>query len=113
MKRMLTGTMIAFALAAVVLAQSAVTGKWEGETSSGSRIVLDLTVTEMTLTGTFTRNDQSSAIADGKVSKNKLTFKAMIRDQKEGFTGELAGDQITIWQDSAPSKTVILKRVKN
>ncbi len=113
MKRILTATTIAFVLAAVVYAQAAMTGKWQGETKNGAQIVLDLTANKTALTGTLTRNGESAAIADGKVSKNTLTFKATLGAQTEGFTGELAGDQITIWMDrrGAPS-AVVLKRVK-
>ena len=114
MKKILTRTTIAFVLAAVVYAQSAMAGKWQGETRNGSQIVLDLTATKTALTGTFTRNGQTAAIADGKVSKNTLTFKTTLGDQTEGFTGELAGDQITIWMDRlGPPSAAVLKRVKN
>jgi hypothetical protein len=113
MTRVLTGAAIALVLAAAVQAQAGLTGKWQGETRNGSQIVLDLTATETALTGTLTRNDQPSTITDGKVSKNSFTFKATLNDQTEGFTGELAGDQITVWLDrQGPSNAVVLKRVK-
>lgn len=113
MKRILTGTTLALGLAAVVHAQATLTGKWQGETRNGSQIVLDLTATETTLTGTLTRNGQPATITDGKVSKNSFTFKAMLGEQTEGFTGELAGDQITVWLDRQDrSAAVVLKRFK-
>ncbi len=113
MNRTLIGTMMALALAAGVHAEAALTGKWQGETPNGAEIVLDLTATETALTGTLTRNGQPSTITDGKVSKNTFTFKATISDQTEGFTGELAGDEMKVWLDrQGPERAAVLKRVK-
>jgi hypothetical protein len=113
MKRILTGTTLAFVLVAVLHAQAKLTGQWEGETRNGMAILLDLTATETELTGTLTRSGQTSTITDGKVSKNTFTFKAMLGDQLEAFTGELAGDQITVTLDrQGPEGAVVLKRVK-
>jgi hypothetical protein len=113
MKRILTGITITLVLTAVVHAEAGLTGKWLGETRSGFQIVLDLTATEKALTGTLTRNEQTSTISDGKVSKNTFTFKATLGDQLEAFTGELAGDQITVWLDRQDrERAVILKRTK-
>jgi len=48
------------------------------------------------------------------VSKDTFTFKAMLDDQTEGFTGEVAGDEITVWLDRQdPSRAAVVKRVKN
>jgi hypothetical protein len=119
MNRILTGTTLALVLAAVVHAQAKMTGKWQGETRSGSQLVLDLKATETTLTGTLTVDGHPATIADGKVSKNRFTFNATFddgggRNHTEGLTGELAGDQITIWLDQqGPSSAAVLKRVKN
>lgn len=114
MKRILTATMVTLALAAVIHAQAALTGKWQGETRNGSHIVLDLTATEEALTGTLTRNDQTVTITDGKVSKNTFTFKATINDQTEAFTGKPDGDDLKVWLDrQGPDCAVVLKRVKN
>jgi hypothetical protein len=112
MKRVLTGVTIAFALAVLVLAQADMTGKWQGETKSGSRVVLDLKATETTLTGTLTTEGHTYPIADGKVNKNTFTFKATVNDQTEAFTGELGGDQITIRMDRRSSNPAVLTRVK-
>jgi hypothetical protein len=113
MTRILTCTVLALVLAAAVQAQEKLTGKWAGETKNGSHIVLDLTATETALTGTLTRNEQTSPIAEGKVSKNTFTFKATLGDQTEALTGELAGDQISVWLDrQGPASAVVLKRVK-
>lgn len=114
MKRILTGATIALVLVTVVHGQTALTGKWQGETRSGTQIVLDLQATEKALTGTITMDGQPAAIADAKVSKNTFTFKAPVKEtnQTEGFTGELAGDQITFWPDGlGRERAVALKRV--
>ena len=90
------------------------TGKWQGETKNGFQIELALTATETALSGTLTRNGQTATIANGKVSKDTFTFKATLDDQTEGFTGEVAGDEITVWLDrQGPSPAAVLKRVKN
>jgi opacity protein-like surface antigen len=101
---------------AVVLKRApiALTGTWKGQTPSGFEIVLDLTAKDSTFTGTLTRNGEPTRITDGKVSRNALTFKATINEKTEGFTGTIAGDQMTVWLDrQSPEKAAILKRVKN
>ena len=118
MKSILTSIALSLLLTAVVHAQAKLTGKWEGETKSGSPVVLDVKATETTLTGTLTVDGKPATIADGKVSKNTFTFQATFdeggsRSHTEGLTGELAGDQITIWLDKqGHSSDAILKRVK-
>ena len=65
------------------------------------------------LTGTFTRSEQSAPISEGKVAKNTFTFKSTINDQTVAFSGELAGDDIKIWMDQqGPERAIVLKRVK-
>ena len=93
-------------------AQSPITGKWQGQTPNGFPLELDLTATGQALTGTFTRDGQAFAIADGKVSKNTVTFKVTMNEQTEGFTGEVDGDQLKVWLDrQGPSMAAVLKRV--
>jgi hypothetical protein len=115
MKRILTGGLIVLLLVATgVHAQATLTGKWQGTTPNGAVLVLDLTATETAVTGTLTRNDETVKITDGKVSKNKFTFAATLNDQKEAFTGDLAGDEITVWLDrQGAEKAILLKRVKD
>src|SRR5688500_15589195 len=104
---------LSLAVTAVTHAQSTLTGKWQGETNSGSSIVLDLTVTGEALTGTFTRNEQSTPITEGKVAKNAFSFKATVNDQTAGFSGQLAGEDVKIWMDQqGPERAIVLKRVK-
>ena len=118
MKSILTNITLALLLTAVVHAQATLTGKWEGETKSGSPVVLDLKATETALTGTLTVDGKPTTIDDGKVSKNRFTFNATVddgggRSHTEGFVGELAGDQITLWLDQqGPPNGAVLKRVK-
>ena len=95
-------------------AQAGITGKWQGETSNGSAIVLDVTAKGTELNGTMTRNSETVPITDGKVSKNTITFKATLNDKAEGFTGEVDGDQMKIWLDrQGAEKAIVLKRVKS
>jgi hypothetical protein len=99
---------------ALVHAQSTtIAGTWQGETANGAELVLELAVKGTALTGTFTRNGQSSPIADGKVSKNTLAFTVKIGDQTEALTGEIAGDAIELWLDrQGRTNAVVLKRAK-
>jgi hypothetical protein len=106
------GAMV-LACSIALAAQDALNGRWEGQTNAGATIVLDLTAKGATLTGTLTRDGQSSPLSEGKVSKASFTFKATINDQSEGFSGELVGDEIKIWLDrQGPERAIVLKRVK-
>ena len=69
MTRIFTGTVLAFALAALVQAQAGVTGKWQGETKNGSQIVLDVKAAKTELTGTLTVDGEPNAISEGKLAK--------------------------------------------
>jgi hypothetical protein len=115
MKKSFAGATIALVLVAVVYTQAGLTGQWQGETKSGTQIMLDLKADGKAVTGTIAMNGEPSTITDGKVSKGTMTFKAPMKEtnQIEGFTGELAGDQITFWPDSlGRERAVVLKRVK-
>lgn len=113
MKRHLSIAALLIVVTAVASAQATLTGKWQGETRSGSAIALDITVKGEVLTGTFTRSGQSAPISEGKVAKNTFTFKSTINDQTVAFSGELAGDDIKIWMDQqGPERAIVLKRVK-
>lgn len=104
---------IVLTLAAGVVGQAGITGKWQGETANGSQIVLDLTAKGTELKGTLTRNNETVPISEGKVSKNTFAFKATLNEQAEGFTGEVDGDQLKIWLDrQGASRAIVLKRVK-
>jgi hypothetical protein len=103
-------TLLLTTLAGGARAQDGLSGTWEGETRSGSSIVLTLAVKGTSLTGTLVRNGESAALADGKVSKNTFSFKATVNDQTEGFSGELAGDELRIWLDRQGADTAIVLR---
>jgi hypothetical protein len=97
----------------VAQARHTLTGKWQGETTNGTAITLDLAVEETALTGTLTRNGVRTPLSEGKVSKNTFTFKAKINDQTEGFSGELTGDQLKVWLDrQGATRAAVLERVK-
>lgn len=113
MKRIVTGTILALMFALAAHAQSGLTGKWEGETKSGSQVTLDLVVKGSTLTGTLTNGGQTLPIENGKVSKNTFTFTATRGEQTDGFSGEVDGDQVTVWIDrQGRDRAAVLKRVK-
>ena len=112
MSRFASVSVIVLTCATVTNAQATLTGQWQGETRAGSAIVLDLAVKGTVLTGTLTRNGESTPL-EGTVSKNTFTFKAKINDQTEGFSGELTGDELRVWLDrQGPSRAAVLQRVK-
>ena len=51
-------------------------------------------------------------ITDGTVSKdNHFTFKAMLNEQQESLSGDLAGDEIKVWLDrQGPTNAVVRRR---
>jgi len=109
--RILTCSLILL-LAAIIQAEPGLTGKWLGTTASGTEIILELAATETSLTGTLTRSGQTVTISDGKVSKDTFTFKALVNDQAEAFTGKLAGDEVKVWLNrQGPNRAALLKRV--
>jgi hypothetical protein len=70
MKRIARCGALALALPALLAAQTALTGKWQGKTGgSGQAIVLDVTAKGTALTGTLTVNGETSKIAEGKVCR--------------------------------------------
>ena len=120
MHRVLTRSIIVmvFTLAAVqsvaaLHVSSALTGKWRGETTNGVALALDLVATATEVTGTLTRRGRTVTITDGKVSRNTFTFKAIINEQTEAFSGQYAGDEMKVWPDrQGPQRAATLKRVK-
>ena len=113
MRRLATGTILALMFALAAYAQSGLTGKWEGETKSGSAVTLDFVVKGATLTGTLTNGGQTLPIENGKVTKNTFTFTATRGEQPEAFTGEVDGDQMMVWMDrQGKDRAAVLKRVK-
>ena len=86
----LWGSIVAIAVVCTVTtpAQPSLTGKWQGVTNAGAEIALDLTARDATLTGSLTRDGQTSTLSDGKISKNTFTFTAQLNNQTEKFAGE-------------------------
>jgi len=109
MKRFASIVVLAIAVAVTVHAAGTLTGKWQGVTDDGATLVLDLTVKGTALTGTFSRNGQTSKLTDGKVAKNSFTFKASINERTDTFSGQFDDDQIKMWLErQGPSKAVVL-----
>lgn len=109
----MTALVTALLLAATLHAQAAFTGKWQGETDGGASLALDLTVKGAAVTGTLVRNGESTTIAEGKVEKDTMTFKATLNEHAETFSGRLEQDRLKLWLDrQGPEKAVILTRVK-
>jgi hypothetical protein len=111
----LWGSIAAIAVLCTVTtpAQASLTGKWQGVTNAGAEIALDLTARDATLTGSLTRDGQTSTLSDGKISKNTFTFTAQINNQTEKFAGELLGDEIKIWLErQGAERAIVLKREK-
>lgn len=112
-KRLGLGVMLTLFVTVVALAQQGLTGSWEGETPNGARIVLNLKAERDTVTGTLTRNEESTPISDGKVTKNTFTFKATMNGVVETFAGEWTGDDLKAWLErQGPERPVVLRRAK-
>jgi hypothetical protein len=115
MKRIVYGVALAIALPLLVAAQPALTGKWQGKTGGSAQlVVLDVIAKGTALTGTLTINNETSKIADGKVSKNTFAFKATVDGMTDaGFSGEIGTDRVRLWPDSlGADRAVILTRPK-
>ena len=113
MNRRIAVAVIIMSFASLVQAQDKLNGTWEGETRSGSSIALTFVVKGTALTGTLVRSGESATLSEGKVSKNSFSFKATLNGQPEGFSGELAGDALTIWMDrQGASKAIELRRAQ-
>ncbi|MBC8166502.1 MAG: hypothetical protein H7Y20_11600 [Bryobacteraceae bacterium] len=56
------------------------TGKWQGTRRVGMEVLLDPKATDTKVTGTVAQNGKSSTITEGRVSKNTITFKAILRE---------------------------------
>lgn len=104
---------LTFILATVLQAQASITGKWQGTTRNGTQVVLNLKAAGGALTGTVTRDGQTSTITDGKISGTTFAFKAILGEEAEALTGERFGDQLKVWLDrQGRDAAVIFGRVK-
>jgi hypothetical protein len=111
MTRLLQISIGLFLLTAITYGQATLTGKWDGETGNGRKIGLDLKSDGKQLTGTFSRDSESSAITEGAIVKQTFSFKAAIAGQLTVFNGTVAGDDISLIPEGAKN-AVLLKRVK-
>ena len=91
--------------------KTTLTGKWQGQTPNGMSLTLDLTASGGALSGTLTREGESSPIAEGTVSQNTFTFKATLSGETETIAGTWENDQIKAWLTrQGPERAVVLKR---
>lgn len=86
-------------------------GTWQGETATGRRIVLDVTVKGSQVTGTFTLVQQTVEITDAKVDDKTLSFTVALEGRTPMIAGELVGKQLKLVVDGV-SNPVLLTRVK-
>jgi hypothetical protein len=86
-------------------------GKWQGETGTGRRIVLDLTIKGSQASGTFTLVQQTVEIQDGKFDGKTVSFKVALDGGTPMIAGELVGEQLKLVVDGV-SNPVLLSRVK-
>jgi hypothetical protein len=104
---------LAFLLATALQAQTSITGKWQGTTRNGMQVVLNLKAAGAALTGTVTRDGQTSTITEGKVTGAEFAFKANLGEQIEALSGERDGNQLKVWLDrQGPEGSVVFDRVK-
>jgi len=57
-----------------VLRAADITGKWVGTSESGTEMVLDLKTEGAKLTGTATLNGDKSAISEGRIEEDRISF---------------------------------------
>ena len=113
MRQIVPSVAFVIALPVLVAAQSALTGKWQGQTPSGEPVTLDMIVKGESLTGTMNVNDNKAPIEKGKVSKATFTFSVTMDGGPQSFAGEGAADEIKIWmEERGPSRGIVLKRAK-
>jgi hypothetical protein len=98
--------------AAPMSAQSALAGKWNGEEKAGNSvvpIVLQLTVKGAAATGSMTTGQSpSTALFDGKVTGNKVSFKTSLfmngAEVPVLWEGELKDSKLTLVRSVGASR---------
>ena len=112
MRRVQTIALVLCAACALAAqAASGLAGKWQGETGTGRRLALDLTVKGSQATGTFTLVQQTAEIQDGKVDGKTVSFRVALEGRTPMISGELVGEQLKLVVDGV-SNPVLLSRVK-
>jgi hypothetical protein len=102
---------LALAVALAPQAQDRLTGSWQGETSSGRPVTLELKVASGTITGAITLVKESEPISEGTIDQNRFSFKAEVEGRVATFTGEHTGDQIRLAAEGV-MEPLVLKRMK-
>ena len=111
MKNACRAALIAVMLCLSVHAQQALSGAWEGTTPGRQSVRLELTATGAALTGTMIVGGQKATLENGKTSKNTFSFTVTMEGGTEGFSGEVAGDQLKMWMDDrGPAAAITLTR---
>jgi hypothetical protein len=98
--------------AAPMSAQSGLAGKWNGEEKAGNSvvpIVLQLTVKGVAATGSMTTGQSpSTALSDGKVTGNKVSFKTSLfmngAEVPVLWEGELKDSKLTLVRSVGASR---------
>lgn len=93
-------------------AAASISGTWEGMTGQGRQVSLLLKAEGSALTGWLTLDRQSGPVKGGKIEKSAVMFAAVLGGQTLTFTGEVAGDEMTLRLEGAQNP-VTLKRVKS
>ena len=75
MKRISAVVMASLVASGLLIAQQQLTGKWQGLTPNREPVVLDLLAKGGDVNGTMTVGDQKASIENGKISKNRFTFR--------------------------------------
>jgi hypothetical protein len=95
-----------------VLVQGRLTGKWQGTTNRGREVQMDLKAVKTELTGTLTIDKAVGKITEGKVTKDRFTFKAPMQGRPVAFSGLIRGDEVELTPEGA-TDPVVLKRMKS
>jgi hypothetical protein len=102
--------LISFALA------SDIDGKWSGEiTGAGMQIEFKFKAEGKTLTGFHIVNGTETAIKDGKIDGDKISFKVTLEGMGTfEHKGTISGDQIKMTYDDGSGQTgeIVVKKAK-
>ncbi len=110
--RLIGGAIIIVALTTSAGAQSRVAGRWHGVTAHGSQIELALAVKGAVLSGTLTRNGETSPIESGKISKDSISFRVLLGGIMESLTGVERNGELKLRLDrQGAANAVAFKRV--
>ena len=113
MTRTLAFALVLF-LPAAAHAQSAFTGKWAGQTPSGSSVELTFSITDNAATATLRVNGEPVVVTDVKVTDKdkRLTFIGTRgTSDPRSMACELNAEELRCWpENQGPSAAAVLKR---